>query len=155
MIQLFAAYDPRHIEGVLSPLSGLPAKHKFLPSIAEIREALDEKSAHDKRMEDYSKRYGPDRMLPAPKHEPEVRPTVEQLRAKYGPHFGLHPEKRKKTPFLNADELAHKYGIERSVVDAIPDAKPVPKQLRAKKIMDDVIGSEAVGGKNADMRSVG
>ncbi len=42
LLQLLATYPQSTIESMLSPISGLPAKHKFLPSIAEIREWLEE-----------------------------------------------------------------------------------------------------------------
>jgi len=88
IVQLLAAYSLPAVESILSPLSGMPAKHKFLPSIGEIREALEDYAAHDRRMADYEHRFLPNSAY-LPKPEPETRPTIEQLRAKYGENWGL------------------------------------------------------------------
>lgn len=45
-----AAYPLDFVRRVCSPVTGLPSRLKFLPTIAEIREALDAEDARRKRI---------------------------------------------------------------------------------------------------------
>jgi hypothetical protein len=104
VVQLLAAYPMTAVEAILSPLSGLPARHKFLPSISEIREALEDQVAVIRRRQQWEytrKRYAeiePLPQLPKPAEQPEPRPTLEDLRAKYGQNWGLSGQIKKPPP---------------------------------------------------------
>lgn len=47
VIELLTSYPPRIAERSISAINGLPARYKFFPSIAEIKETLDEWYAAD------------------------------------------------------------------------------------------------------------
>lgn len=112
---VLAAYPAEVIEAALSPLSGIPAKFKFMPSIAELKTDLEARMP----------RWEPPTLaalLPAPPSGP--RPSVDELRAKHGENWGLHPETHKrKSQVLSIGQLAAKYGVPRETVEAIPEGK--------------------------------
>ncbi len=95
---LIAAYPPDVIEAALSPISGVPAKFKFMPSIAELKEDLEGRMP----------RWEPPKtaaLLEAPARAP--RPTMEELKAKYGPNWGLSEEPTRKRPtFRSVADIA-------------------------------------------------
>lgn len=66
---------------ITEPATGLPAKLKWLPSIAEIVEACED------RMPTPISRQHP--LLAAPDMDRSDRPTLDELKAKYGPTWGL------------------------------------------------------------------
>src|SRR6476659_3713757 len=45
LVMLFSSYPLQVVEAVLSPISGIPAKYKFFPSIAEVKSELEERYA--------------------------------------------------------------------------------------------------------------
>jgi hypothetical protein len=47
-------YTRAIIEYVTDPRTGIPSRQKFLPAVAEVREACDARAAHIDRMERYS-----------------------------------------------------------------------------------------------------
>jgi hypothetical protein len=46
-------YSPEIVDYVTDPRTGLPSRKKFLPSVAEVREACDERSTHVDRIKRY------------------------------------------------------------------------------------------------------
>lgn len=111
VVQLLAAYPRAAVEAILSPLSGLPTKHKFLPSIAEIHEALEAQVAPLRRQQEREHRL---RALPPPPSAP--RPTLAELKTKYGENFGLSGNLKGKNPgrrnaFRPLSELIRDAGI--------------------------------------------
>jgi hypothetical protein len=85
LVQLLAAYPFRVVEAVLSPLNGIPSKHKFLPSIAEVKAELDDRYAPILRAAERERACNQTvRLRIAGPVAP--RPTREELRARY-PHF--------------------------------------------------------------------
>lgn len=99
VIELFSNYPMPIVAKAVSPVFGLPAKFKFPPRIAEIKEFLD--GLMPRTVE---------RVYPLlPRDEPVDRAprlTYEQLKEKYGDNWGLNTFKPKKaSPFASAEEL--------------------------------------------------
>jgi hypothetical protein len=83
---------------ITDPRTGVQRACKWPPTIAEIIEACD-KRMHEKarraEFENWGQRNEPPQ-LEAPRHE---RPTLAQLKEKYGEHWGIEqPVKRKPEP---------------------------------------------------------
>jgi hypothetical protein len=80
---LMAAYPLDFVRRVCSPVTGLPSKLKFLPTIAEIREALDAEATRRSRIA-ANARYVLDQHAKAQKQAKEdeqwnsMRPTPEE-----------------------------------------------------------------------------
>jgi hypothetical protein len=110
------AHFPEHvITQVTHPVLGLPSRCKWLPSVSEVREACDaimepiiEKRRHQERVEN---QFEERRTFYEERARP--RPTLEQLKEKYGENFGLDPAfgepKKAVLSAPNADQLRHHY----------------------------------------------
>jgi hypothetical protein len=61
-------YSREIVDYVTDPRTGLPSRNKFLPSVAEVREACDERAAHIDRI----KRY--ETLKPVPPREVPIVP---------------------------------------------------------------------------------
>jgi hypothetical protein len=93
-----ARYSEQIITDVTHPVTGLPSKKSWLPTVKEVFDAceeLDEKVrqaiARERRIrEQFAAREEENRL----KHQ---APTIEQLQAKYGQNYGLTPHEQKKT----------------------------------------------------------
>lgn len=83
LVQILAAYPPGVIEAVSSPLSGLPSKHEFMPALSTVRAECEE------HFGPYRRAMARPRSLPALPAPTFERPTLEELKQKYGPTFGL------------------------------------------------------------------
>ena len=70
-------YSQEVIDYVTDPRTGIPGKQKFLPAVAEVREACEERAAHLERMKKYSKTK-PTRYVPSLR-DPKPHPYGEYL----------------------------------------------------------------------------
>src|SRR6266404_3433468 len=111
-----ARYSEQIITDVTHPVTGLPSKKGWLPTVKEVFDAceeLDEKVRHaiarEKRIkEQLALREEEDRLK-------EQRPTIEEMRAKYGENWGLTPQEPKKTGGFKAlswDTIASTYSAD-------------------------------------------
>lgn len=125
VVQLLARYPLSAVESVLSPISGIPAKHKFLPSISEIREMLEAQCPPPLPPEHHP--------MPRIEGPPRVRLTREELEQKYGPGWGLKyaQEKAKSSWGMDPKSLMALGGLTPEQWDALPDAKEAPHFKRA------------------------
>src|SRR5216684_612815 len=96
-----ARYSQQIITDVTHPVSGLPAKKSWLPTVKEVFDACEEEAdrtrqqtARERRIkEQFAARAEQDRLA-------EVKPSMEQLKEKYGANWGLTPnEPAKKSSF--------------------------------------------------------
>lgn len=135
LVELFASYPAYLTERFLSVTTGIPGRFKMLPSIAEIRQFCEDIYGPLRRAQEWQElqkqrmewaRNNP--ALPAPELPP--RPTLEELKAKYGENWGLKSPALEKPQPLTLDALAAKYGVPKEIVHAIPDAKPIPKNFK-------------------------
>lgn len=117
LVQLLASYPLSVVESILSPLSGLPAKHEFLPSLKVIKEACE---ARDHRPIERPL------ALAAPEIPRENRPTVAELKDKYGSTWGLKAFDVQKKRWLTSGELMAAGSLSQEQWDAIPKAGEAP-----------------------------
>jgi hypothetical protein len=82
VVAVLMRYSENIVRTITEPATGLPARLKWLPAIAEIVEACEEQMP----------------VVPIPEHRPLLpeppidranRPSLEELRQKYGPNWGL------------------------------------------------------------------
>ena len=96
MTSVFTLYSPDVVQYVCDPRTGLPKTNKWPPTISEVHDACRERIGDLERAKRY-KNWGnndPDERerqkdqgrLPVPV---EVKPTFEQMQAKYGVGWGL------------------------------------------------------------------
>jgi hypothetical protein len=83
VVELFCHYPLEIIRKAASPVFGLPAKFKFPPRISEIREFLE------KEMEPIYRARSRPKALPSPQVDKSKRPSLEQMKEKYGKNWGM------------------------------------------------------------------
>jgi hypothetical protein len=108
---VLARYPEEIITRVSHPVTGLPSKKGWLPTVKEVRDACEhefepirEENARLKRMKE--------QLEMRERMERGERPTMEQLKAKYGENWGIEdPEtaKRVTKPAPTIDQLRHHY----------------------------------------------
>lgn len=95
---------------------------RFPPTEAELYPALEDQVKVHRYAENWHRDAEvmvAERLLPAPTR---VKETYEQLKARYGPTFGIsQAEAGRPRHWKTLDELRAEYGAD--VVDAVPDAK--------------------------------
>lgn len=111
-----AHYPEDIITRVTHPVTGLPSRNKWLPSVNEVREACDdaiepivEKQRRQQRVEqqlEERRKIDEDRA--------RRRPTYDDLKARYGENFGLGAVEEEAraasaTPAPTAEQLRHHY----------------------------------------------
>lgn len=90
VVRVLSNYPIEIVQRVVDPVTGLPSKVKWLPTIPEILSACEEIAGVQRRTAEYderSKRQFEERA--AEDAAREIRPTKEDMLAKYGPNFGL------------------------------------------------------------------
>jgi hypothetical protein len=98
-----ARYSEEIITSVTHPVSGLPSRCSWLPTVKEVFDACQEleafergKVARERRIkEQFAARAEEDRLA-------AVKPTLEQLKAKYGENWGLTPNEPAKPSTFKA-----------------------------------------------------
>ncbi len=87
---ILAEYPTDIVYRVTDPRSGLPSRSTWLPTVKEVRDACDDLAARQRRFEEAAHRERA--QLAARAREAvaaKVKPTLEELQAKYGPNWGL------------------------------------------------------------------
>jgi hypothetical protein len=121
----------------------LQLKHKFPPRLAEIKEAaeaiMSEKAREDARKTRLPQQLAARAEAEQPKGD---RPTVDELKAKYGPTYGIDPDggerKSVENTFraMNADELRAYYANHTEASKALTGSAGTRKGTKAN------VGSE-------------
>lgn len=112
---------------ITDPRSGVQRHHKWPPTISEIVEACDNRIAELKRNERYRNWGKNDQtLLQGPQVE---KPTIEQLKAKYGPNWGIGDiQKSAQEPPRQApgwNSIVAMYGSDPSLLQRLlPAASP-------------------------------
>lgn len=142
---VFEGYSDEVICYVTSPRTGVQRKVKFPPTISEVVEACDDHTAYLANMERFKNwGNGNANLLEPPR---ENRPTLAQMKEKYGPNWGIGPNDREAAAALQVKEEqneAAKQGAQARVKAEYENAglEP-PKDLRfslsltARKAMAD------------------
>lgn len=112
---VLAQYPEEVVIYVTHPETGIQRTIKFPPTIPEVVEACDNRVAYLARMQRY-KNWGSSNQRDALALEDQsTRPTLEQLKEKYGPNWGLQdpdgklPKDIKRAP--TKEELAEHYAM--------------------------------------------
>jgi hypothetical protein len=89
---VLSTYPPDIVKRVTDPRTGLPGKSKFLPTVSEVREECERLAMADAAS--IERQQSIERQLAERKAEEESRaarprPTIEELKEKYGPNWGL------------------------------------------------------------------
>lgn len=89
---VLADYPEPVIRVVTDPRTGLPGRCKWPPNIAEIREACEREFAPIARENERRRRAEETRRLLGEPEAPRGRRlSLDELRAKYGPNWGINP----------------------------------------------------------------
>jgi len=126
MIELLAAYPAIIIENLCSVISGIPAKYKFLPSIAELKEECERYTTphREREWEEYKRKRPPAYISPPENPTHTERPTMDELRAKHGENWGLKTvEQKRKGKWMDLGQIAKAYGVDIKDIQALPDAR--------------------------------
>ena len=89
-VRLFANYQPDIVAYVVDPLTGLPGRSEWLPSLRAVKQALDERHDEIARIERFQaieQQQLADRK--AAEAARQQRPSYDELKAKHGPGWGL------------------------------------------------------------------
>jgi hypothetical protein len=108
---VLARFPEDIITQVTHPVTGLPHVKSWLPTVKEVTDACV--AANESNVEEQARLKRIKDQLEAREREAKgVRPTMEQLKAKYGPNWGIEdPQKvtRDPTPAPTIDQLRHHY----------------------------------------------
>ncbi len=89
-LRLFTAYDSEVVQYVVDPVTGLPGRSVWLPSLSEVKSALDVRSAELLRAVQRAKAEAENLAERAKWREArQNKPTLEELQAKHGKNWGL------------------------------------------------------------------
>lgn len=127
VVSVLAEYPSEVIKAVCDPRYGLPAKSKWLPTVSEVKEACEIAMVPIDRMRRQRQLENERRLALAKPHEPRV--TLEELKAKYGENWGLHPERSARTKWQppSLDEICAAAGVSRDEVEE--------KDIRAREAL--------------------
>lgn len=122
VVELFENYPGDVVYRAVSPTFGIPAKFKFIPRIAEIKEFLEELMQPVYRQQQRERISAENaRPLPAPVNRSR-RLSYDELKAKYGEDWGItHERKKPKWQPPSAEELKSMVGADGW--NKIPNAK--------------------------------
>lgn len=137
-LRLFTAYPPEAVQYVVDPLTGLPGQSEWLPTLAKVKAALDSRAFTIAQAAEREERIA--RQLAERKQAEEAvkrKPTFEELKAKYGPNWGLKTEsedeqRAKRREALN---LAN-----RRTFEAECDAAGIPRDSQVSPTLRALIG---------------
>ena len=109
LVVYLARYPTWFIALCADPWDGIPGAFKFLPRLAEVKAWIDKRYADEI---DRQKRRDLPR-LPAPPVDRSNRPSLDELKAKYGPHWGLktlnHGRRERELKSFTDDDLRALY----------------------------------------------
>jgi hypothetical protein len=142
---LLSAYPEWALNQACDVHHGLPSLHKFLPSIAEIREYLEALLAADGRHRELIERWTKPALRP-PGPDRATRPTYKALKTKHGEHWGIinleNVERGKQTAQQAEAKLRAIIGDD--AFNALPDAS-LPKgtvKCGSTKVVGDLVPPE-------------
>jgi hypothetical protein len=130
-VSVLAEYPLEVISRVCDPRVGLPAKSKWLPTIFEVKEECDAAMAPIVRRQREEKALAERRRaLAAPTYK---RPTMAELKAKYGENWGMTAVESKTHGPRPLGDLIREAGISAKDFEALND--------RAKKHQDEFLAA--------------
>lgn len=122
---ILARYPEDVITTVTHPATGLPSKKGWLPTVKEVTDACDEALEPILQNEARLKRIA-EQMAMREREDRGEKPTLAQLKEKYGENWGLTPKEPKKDSTFKAptwDEITATYSADPSrLARLIPEA---------------------------------
>lgn len=100
---VLARYPEEIITSVTHPVTGLPSKKGWLPTVKEVTDACNEAVDPIVQNELRLKRIR-EQLETREREERGEKPTLNQLKEKYGNDWGLSPLEKRKIPEAKADE---------------------------------------------------
>ncbi len=92
-LRLFTSYEPDVVTYVVDPITGLPGRSVWLPSLSEVKAALDARASElvrgEQRVRAEAATLAERRKWQEERDKP--RPTLDELQAKHGKNWGLEP----------------------------------------------------------------
>lgn len=119
-------YSDAIVAFVTNPKTGIQRRNKFAPRVAELVAACDEAAERIERHNRYTNwGRGNQRALEGPK---EAKPTLDELKAKYGPNYGLGPAKgdilaASADPAPSWDRIAESYRSDPERIKALTETE--------------------------------
>lgn len=119
---ILARYPEQVVTAVTHPATGLPSKKNWLPTVKEVTDACDEVMEPIIQNELRLKRIQ-DQMEMRQRERDGVRPTMEQLREKYGENWGLSSigktERAHDRPAPSWDKITEMYQADPSLAERL------------------------------------
>lgn len=110
---VLARYEEGTITAVTHPVAGIPGEIKWLPSVLEVREACERAELPKRNQRAREKRIADQMETRRLEDEAKAhRPTYDELKAKYGPDWGISNATKKRGPPAPAptlEQLRHHY----------------------------------------------
>lgn len=122
---ILARYPEDVMTSVTHPATGLPSKKGWLPTVKEVVDACDEAVEFAVQNAARMKRVA-EQMEMRERMDRGEKPTLEQLKEKYGPSWGLTPREPKEVKTFNVpswDEISKGYSADPSRLAALLNAK--------------------------------
>lgn len=92
-LRLFTVYPRAAVQYVVDPLTGLPGRSEWLPTMKATKEALDAWEAEQKRAREFEARQqAAERQISERKawqEKQKTKPTLDEMKAKYGENWSL------------------------------------------------------------------
>ena len=107
---VLARYPEEIITRVTHPVTGLPHAKSWLPTVKEVTDACME--AHELTLESVAREKRIAEQIAARDEVERERPSLDHLKEKYGPNWGIGEEPGAKTvlePAPTKDQLRHHY----------------------------------------------
>jgi len=126
---VLAHYPEDIITRVTHPVTGLPSKVGWLPTVKEVHDACDEAAAPAFRQQQRAKQIAETlaEREAIEAQRGQVRPSLEQLKEKYGPNWGLDLDPGKKDrPAFKApswDDIAQTYKADPSLIARLTEPR--------------------------------
>lgn len=119
---VLAQYSEDIVTQVTHPTKGLPVKKSWLPTVKEVYDACEEAAApmirQQQRERQIAETLAEREAIEAQRGQ--LRPTLEQLKAKYGPEWGLDLDAGKKGDSAfkapSWDDIAETYSADPSLI---------------------------------------
>ena len=120
VVEVFCNYPLPVVARAVSPVFGIPRRHKFPPRLSEIVDWLEEDMAPLRREQERQERR---LALPSPEIDRSKRLSYDELKAKHGPNWGItDPGRPKRADWREAAAAVVKSQVSAEEWAKIPNA---------------------------------
>ena len=125
VIAVLSDYPPDIVAAVTDPRTGIPSRIKWLPTIAEIKDACEDIAGPRRRMAEWETRSRAQLAERARLESPDGTTERERITEGFKQlHARLQPDKADKANQFTPETVKAKLGLTDAQWDAIPDAPP-------------------------------